>query len=372
MWALVGLLLPFTAFSQGVHVHHAFENVCDGYMLYSGSADSVVWSTGHVGWTVDDLTPGTYGFEAFADGQVVEQGTREVEVFGWEFGPLQASYYSADAFTLTGSLSIQHCFVKLFNSLCCHPAPEETTVLILQDGEPYPVTSENCESCMQVHCDYSFFIALGLPFGHIYDVGVNDPTCSGVTMMGMNMIAHSCANLEVITEVVASTPGQTNGAITLVEAIPDPNEPYPISSPVLGTATLYDVTTMEPVEMFEGVGTAMWSGLAAGSYELYFSPEEYCQTSVTVIEVSSGTTGLDEVASRSELRVFPTITDGTLQLSAVNEEAIDLRIMDVHGREVMRESQAPGSLDVGALPSGPYVARMQQGPIVASARFIKR
>ena len=59
---------------SGVRVEHALENACNGNLRYYNEqelVDSVVWSTGYVGWNLTDVPPGTYGYELFLDGSVV-------------------------------------------------------------------------------------------------------------------------------------------------------------------------------------------------------------------------------------------------------------------------------------------------------------
>lgn len=351
-----------------MHVHHAFDNVCNGSMYYDEAVDSVVWSTGDVGLELTNLLPGTYGFQAYLNGAVVNEGERVVEQNGWDVQVSSHPIFSG--IQLSGQVSVAHCQTSIFNNSCCIPDPATTELRVLQDGLPFSIPQ--CMGCTDVQCAFTPFQIEGLPYGHAYQLMVVDPVCAGDVLLPAGpIIAHSCAELEVVTDVTPASAGEANGSITFLEAIPDPTEPYPISAPVVGTATLRHVNTMEVVAAYEHVGTAVWSDLAAGEYLLTYSPDEGCQLYSAIVQVGAGTTGIQEDRA-SSLRVFPTITEGTLQLVAPGQGPVEVRICDVQGLELFRQHVAPGMIDVTALPVGTYLATMQQGTTVQRTRFIKR
>lgn len=348
-----------------VLVSHAFPGVCQGSIMIA-EADSVHWSTGATGWILN-AAPGTYSYTYYEDGEATT-GQREIGSNGWDVQLIPMATFSG--LQISGQVSVEHCGTSNFNTPCCVPDAATTELRILQDGIPFTVP--DCLGCSEVQCSFGQFQIQGLPYGHAYQLVVVDPTCAGevITPAGM-VIAHGCANLEVITEVDAATTGQADGTITLVQAVPDPSENYPISAPVVGTAMLRNATTMEEVATFEHVGTAVWGNLEAGEYLLIFSPDEGCQQYSTTVQVGSGTTGVSE-ASSAGLKLFPTLTEGDLQLAAPGEGPVVVRITDAQGREVLRSRQVAGTVDVASLSAGTYVATLQQGDTSLHTRFIKR
>ena len=372
-------LVPIMLSAQGMHVHHAFQDVCNGYIYYDQFADSVVWSTGDVGYMLSDLAPGTYGFQIFEGGQMVDQGTSEVELVGWNFTSFNADPYLYPGLVMfVGTIEVPHCVGQIFDGVCCLPDPEQTTLMVFQDGSPYAVTevpgqiveAGDCNGCASVQCAYSVFFFLAEP-GHAYTVGLNDVSCAGEVLADTTILAPSCANLELVTAVMDATSGQSNGSISLVDVIPDLTEPYPIQAPVTGLAYLIQLPEEVQLGVFEGVSSAEWTGLPIGEYLLVFMPDASCQGHSVVLQVGTST-ALNDAGPGSGLRVFPTVADRTIALLSDGSGPIDLRIVDLHGREVVKEQVVAGSFPVDALVPGHYVIVAEQGGSTLRTRFIKR
>jgi hypothetical protein len=376
--AIIALMFPTCLPAQGfAHVHHAFDNVCNGFIYYDGLADSVVWSTGEVGPMLSDLVPGFYGFTAYLNGQVVDQGTREVELSAWNIIISGHPSFFPSLFEISGAVEVPNCVAQIFDGLCCEPDPAQTSITILQDGIPYPLidvfspgAAGESFGCVNVDCDFNQFLAL-LPYGHSYAVIVNDPTCAGIVTGDTAIIAHSCANLYVETQVVDATPGQANGSIALLEAIPDPNEPYPIQSPVSGTALLYLLPDETLIGFQTGVTSALWTGLASGDYRLVFGADQGCQPYVDTLHVGDATTIHPSRVSNG-LSLFPTVTEGNAQLISDEAGPIELWVLDINGAVLVHELMPPGTLAVQGLAAGMYVLKARQGTSELIARFIRR
>ena len=379
---ILSILLALVAsgsIAQGMHVHHAFANACNGYMYYDESVDSVVWSTGHVGPTLDDLPPGSYGFTAYQNGVVVNEGVREVELVEWSIGFSADPSLYANAFFMSGTLEVPHCVSQIFSGVCCMPDPEQTVLTVFQDGEPYSLTEVpgieldqigECAGCVQLECAWWVYMFIA-PAGHVYTLGLNDPVCQGLVMLDTVFVAHSCENLQLVTEVADANGGQANGSVTFVEAIPDPSEPYPIEAPVSGTASLYRMEDGHLEGYFQNAVSAQWEGLSEGAYLLTFTPDAACPMQSTIIQVGT-TTSIDGPADRSSLGLFPTVTDGPIQLVSSSMDPVHLRIIDAQGRVVRNESRVPGSFFVDDLATGVHILIAEQGPNRLRARFIKR
>lgn len=372
------LLFPAMASAQGMHVHHAFTNVCQGYMYYDEPVDSIVWSTGAMGTELFNVPPGTYGFTAYVNGQVVNQGNPVVEEVGWNFFLTTDPYlYPGSAF-MTANLEIPHCASQIFSGVCCHPEPGVTDIIVYQDGVVYPTTEVpvqllsdgDCIGCENVNCDY-WPVRFLAPPGHIYTIGVNDPTCAGLVMADTSVVAPSCANLQLLTEVVDASPGQADGVVTLMEAIPDLTEPQPIEAPVAGTAQLIKLPEGIAMGMFTNATTAQWTGLTAGEYTLYFRPDQPCQAHTIPVLVGTAT-GLGDVEPASALRLFPNVADQAIQLSSTASGPIHLRITDMRGREVVNTRLPAGPFPIDALAPGMYGVVAKQGGSALRTRFIKR
>lgn len=362
------ILLSAAAFGQEVYVSHAFPGACGGGITVNG-ADSVHWSTGDTG-PVLLAPPGTYGLEVYVDGAIVMEGTRTIELNGWEFE--LTTIPSWDGLQISGPVSVQHCGTSIFNVPCCTPDPEQTTVFVLQDGQPYTPTG-TCMGCTDVFCAYTLVMITGLPYGHVYNVGLNDPTCAGAAL-SMDILAPSCANLELVTVVTATQPGQATGSIVVEEAIPDPTEPLPIEAPVAGMFLLIDLGTQTPIGPPQTGTSAEWTGLAAGTYGVQLVPDAGCQAALDTVVVTDGlNTGLAGSPTGPRLGIAPSVTDAWLQVSGGGAAPVHVRIIDPNGR-VVREVQVPPSspIAVGALAPGTYVAELRQGDVVERVRFVRR
>lgn len=378
MTLLLGLP-PIVTSAQGVHTHHAFQGVCDGYAYYDEFADSVVWSTGFVGWMLADLAPENYGFTAYLNGQVVNQGAFDVELVGWHISLIADPYSSPGLVLFTGQLEVPHCADQIFDGLCCDPDPSQTSLLVLQDGEAYqlaevifPELNEEaeCAGCEQVQCDYSLF-GFYAPPGHLYTVGVNDQLCAGLVMADTSIITPSCGNLELVIEETDTETGQSDGSVAFIEAIPDTTEPFAIAAPVTGTAFLYLLPDGVLMGMFENAASAMWEGLAQGDYLLVFMPDAFCQTHSAQVHVG-GTTDLSDRPGTGGLRIYPAVADRHIQVASESTLPVDVRIMDIHGRVVLNERTMTGPLPLQFLVPGTYLLLAQQGDWVLRTRFLKQ
>lgn len=364
-----------------MHVHHAFQDVCTGYMYYDEFADSVVWSTGDVGYMLSDLAPGTYGFVVYENGQVVNQGSREVELVDWNFTSFNGDPYMIPGLVMfSGTLEVPHCVAQIFDGVCCMPDPAQTTLFVLQDGMPYPTTevlwfdlneAGECTGCTGLNCTYWVFQFLAPP-GHVYTVGLNDPVCAGVVMSDTTIVAPSCANLELVMEVMDATNGQSDGSIVFVQAIPDPNEPYPIQAPVTGSALLYQMPDGELIGNFDNVASAVWDGLPSGEYVLTFMPDAQCQMHSITLLVGTGTTTAMDGVDEGRLRVFPAVADEVLYVISEHNGPIQIRILDLQGRVVANDRMFAGPYAVESLVPGPYLLIAEQDGTVIRTRFIKR
>lgn len=294
-----------------------------------------------------------------------------MELVGWEFSTPVPAYHSPDEFNLSGTLSVPYCFGQIFTGLCCHPDPAVTSLLILQDGEPFPLTNENCEFCESVDCISAIYMA-NLPYGHVYDIGVDDPTCSGVIMMDQVITAYSCANLELVTEVEDDLSGGSTGSILVTDVIPDPAEPLPVPAPVNGTFTLFNNQTEEVVGAQQTGTYAEWTGLPVGEYRISFTPDLLCQPASRLVSITDGA-AIDE-GGTGVLDLYPRIAEDHIVLtSTAGAIPVDVHVVDLNGREVVsRQAMSPGRIPLIHLAPGPYVLIAHQGGEKLRARFIKR
>lgn len=356
----------FASAQVEAHIHHAFPDVCDGSIIIMGSGfDQVVWSTGDEGLELT-APPGDYGFSVYNNGNLVFAGVRTIESNGWEVQVQALPLF--DGIQLSGTLGLQHCGTSIYNAPCCIPDPSQTTFEVFQDGEPY--APAQCTGCTEVQCAYSMVMVSGLPYGHVYTYAVNDPVCAGVLTAGM-ITAHSCANLQLDMEVVDAIGGNT-GSIAVLEAVPDPTEPLPISAPVTGTFRLFNNAGGEPVgEVVEG-GAAMWTDLAPGEYLVVFVPDELCQTRSNVVTVSGATSVGDRMIGDVDL--YPRVADDFIALPTFDGKgSVNVRVLDMNGRSVLHLTNMPPSrIPVSALVPGAYVVMAASGEEVLHARFIRR
>jgi len=102
-------------------------------------------------------------------------------------------------------------------------------------------------------------------------------------------------------------------------------------------------------------------------YAAKFIAELVCNEDVTCLDFS---TGLNEIATVGSLEVYPNPTNGLLQFEM--EAPAVVRLMDVSGREVMRDRIATGTarMDISNLPNGVYMLRTE-GAAPRVARVLK-
>lgn len=353
---------------------HAFEGVCGGHVsVMDCPGDSVIWDNGATGWEVD-LDPGSYSYTVYQGGSVVYSGYTSVQTVGWSFaGSIHGTPWGGGGpgYDITGNAFVNYCGTQMYDHVCCVPSGAD--VYLLQDGMNF--TGSPCLNCTNIWCVSTSFIFYEVPYGHQYVVCIDDPSCAGTCAMDEPVIVASCANLELVTSVLPSTPGGSTGVIELIEAIPDTTEPYPISSPVLGTITLFALPSNQQVgQGIYNTGGALWSDLDTGYYVISFQPDAGCQTAYDTLYVPAEmNTGSIGVAVAPALRIAPTVTDGMLLLSSSAGSApVHVRIVDIRGRTVAMMVVPPGPLSVEGLAQGSYVLVATQGEMIFRNRFIKR
>lgn len=67
------------------------------------------------------------------------------------------------------------------------------------------------------------------------------------------------------------------------------------------------------------------------------------------------TTGVGSVLAETDFRVFPTVTEGTLNMEC--SEKLPFAIYDTDGRLVVKGTSVVGTLDISSLPEGMYMVR---------------
>ncbi len=361
------LCQPLTCMAQvEAHVHHAFPDVCDGSIIIMGSGfDEVVWSTGDTGPELF-APPGEYGFSVFDNGDLVLEGVRTIGSNGWEVEVQAIPVF--DGIQLSGTVELAHCGTSIFNAPCCTPDPAQTTFVVFQDGTPYMPTE--CIGCSNIQCAYGLVMVSGLPYGHVYTYAINDPACSGLVSYGA-ITAHSCANLQLELEVADAIGGST-GSIGILEVVPDPTEPLPLSTPVTGVFRLFDNMSGEPVGDAQEGGTALWTDLAPGEYMVVFISAELCQPNTRVVSISGATTTEEHVKGSVDL--YPRVAADFIALTLTGGPGtVDVDIFDMKGRRVLRSSRVSSArIPVSQLAPGPYVVMASGTGEVLRARFIKQ
>lgn len=102
--------------------------------------------------------------------------------------------------------------------------------------------------------------------------------------------------------------------------------------------------------------------------------------SVPLTTAFSFLTGTEELPGVSDLFLFPNPTDGmvALRLTSDMQRNMALSVLDAHGRQVLAVSNwavngtGTRSLDLSALPAGPYLLRITENDRSTTMRFVKR
>ena len=360
---------------QVLQIGHEFPGVCLGHVwLDCSGVDSVVWSNGSQAFVLT-APAGSYSFSAYSNGVFVGSGGASIESHGWELdGGGFGGATGNSQFLISGWPWIPYCNTSIFNSPCCSPQ-QPVEVFLVQDG--VTVMQPACMGCHNAQCSGGTTLFHDVPCGHEYTFRIVDPDCAGTyDILSSPIIAPNNANLYLDTLVVGSIPGLNTGSITLLEAIPDTTEPFPIHSPVTGTIYLFEgLVGSNPVgPYFTEALSGIWNALDTGYYRLQFTPNLGCQTIVDTIYVPAVlNVGEKEPPITSALSIAPSITDMTLTLrSKGSAERVWIIIRDAYGRVVLEASDTPGPFSVERLVPGPYFLTAVQGREELRARFIKR
>jgi len=376
-------LLPAVALAQcsSTWIGYPFGSCTEGDIeLYcNGEVDSVLWSDGQVGFEAH-LPPGDYAWQAYQDAQVVQTYPFQMKQLGWGLS-LSGSSWQSGGFSISGWAEVgeytdsafvsgAYCDDSAFHGPCCHPVDSLTYVRLVQDGavELSPV---NCIGCESLPC-YGQMVWFGnVPSGHAYHLRLHDLVCGNVVDDTAEVIAHACDNLSLLVETSGTQPGAMQGEVSLLAAVPDTTEPYPLQAPVLGTAVLY-----RGLNGWDMVGSAIqgtsasWSGLDTGYYRVVFTPDAGCNQVSDTVNLS-WTTGIEGAADMPTLLVARTDVPDHIRIRLQSGDAAQVRLFNATGRELTIRNIGNGLYDIGAVPSGVYLVQVKAGGTFLSARFLR-
>lgn len=362
-------------------IDYPFGSCTEGFLqLYCTGVDSVVWSNGQVGFEAH-LPTGTYDWQAYQDGQVVQTFPFEMKQLGWGLS-LSASYWQGGGFAIsgwgevgeysdTGFVQGAYCDVSAYHGPCCNPVDSLTHVRLVQDGavELDPV---NCMGCDSLPC-YGHMVWFGnVPTGHSYHLRLHDLACGQVVDDSTQVIAHACDNLGLSIEAVGTPPGAMEGEVHLLEAVPDTTEPYPLHAPVAGSAAIYrGLDGWDPAgTTYNSVATASWTGLDTGFYRVVFTPDAGCNQVTDTVLVSLPS-GVVENGPQAALQVVRTNAPDRIMVHVRGGVAARVRLFNATGQEVPVRKVEGDLYDIGAVPPGVYLVKVDVGDAVLSAKFLQ-
>jgi hypothetical protein len=374
-----GVFLPLFATGQcdlTLNKYHPFGSCAEGQVHVSGGCepgtmDSLVWSNGQTGYQVSGLAPGTHNLRIYNEGEVIQTLEFEIVQLAWTLTePLTSIMGGAPA--ISGWADVQWCNTSAWNHPCCVPVPEQTYVRLVQDGTT-EITTEGCMGCESMPCTGSTFMFNNVPAGHSYHIRLYDLACGNVVDYTTTIVVHSADNLELLHEVIGTEPGAMQGEVHLLEAVPDPTEPYPLQAPVIGTAKLY--RGLEGWDMageeYESVASATWTGLDTGYYRLEFTPDLVSTQVTRTVYVSFPTSIGDGVpAVGPALLVGLTEDPGRITVRVAGGTATHVELLDALGRSLPIRKLADGSYNIGAALPGTYLVRAMVDGSMVSAKFI--
>jgi hypothetical protein len=379
----LGGLLPILATGQcgANYIYHPFGTCTEGRVDFfcSVPTDSVVWSTGGTMHELNSsplLPPGTYTWQAYHNGEVIQTGEVEIEQLEWHIAPPSLNWTGGGAMISVGEVMVPYCTSE-WQTPCCVPVDSLTYMHLVQDGTTEMVT-ESCFGCEQYYwgngpCGYSGATWFSnVPTGHSYTVRLYDLACGNIVDDTTVIIAHGCDNLELMHEEVGTLPDVPLGEIHLLEAVPDPSEPYPLQAPVIGTAKLYrGPDGFDQVgDAFENVASASWTELEAGDYRLEFTPEAGCNRVLRPVHVATTTSIGPGVHVGALLQVVPTADPGRITIRTAQGIVTNAQVLDAMGRMVPIHKLADGSYHMGTPPPGTYLVRALVGGSMATTRFV--
>lgn len=334
--------------------------------------DSVVWSNGQTGPTATDLAPGTYSYQVYSNGELVQEVT-DVEVVqkAWSISNLHPDLMGSGP-TISGWAEVPDCCDSHWYFLCCSPEDSLSYARLVQDG----TTEITVEPCMG--CDVQpglptlggMFWFGNVPTGHTYTVRIYD-SCGNVTDDTTEIVLNACDNLNLEVETSGAQPGGLMGEVDLLAAVPDTTEPYPLHAPVTGTATLYrGLGGTDIVGSYTGVASAAWTGLDTGYYRVEFIPDAGCNRVVKTVHLST-TTGLGEYAPTPTFQLVPGQDPDQIMVRAQGGVATHIEMVGTLGQRVPVRGLGNGLYDISTVPPGLYLVSVKVGGAVLSGKFLR-
>ena len=272
------LLVGASAQSACWYVTYPFAANCNqGTASYDWTcqpADSIVWYDGSIAWSIT-RPPGSYGFNRYWQGQVVESDSVVLCTHGLN---TQVNAYGL----ASPSMTIPHVLYDLYatwnwcdfqdNMYSCCGSWSATSIVVKKNSSSI-VATYTADPFLNF---YSEVIFLPADFGSYYEFEMRLP-CDTLTFFTDTI--KDCANMTLNVQVDPDTGAMMTGRINVLNAIPDTTAPYVPASPVLGQSQLTSLATGQVVGSSLGNPTAsvLYDDLEAGCYELSWWPSpEFC------------------------------------------------------------------------------------------------
>lgn len=333
----------------GPYKHHPVWPQTLGYAYLNpgecGPADQVLWDNGATTWTASNLAVGAHTVVLFSGLTPIDTLAFWIEQQQWELN--QQVYSSAGQVEVSIWAEVDRCTPQLFDGLACPVDPAQTVAYLLQDGVAI-------DSLTPVDCIATVHWWSGLPFGHTYATRVEDHGPCGSQGEGPVVVAYNCSGMTMDLQVQDDQGGGT-GSIGVLGMIPDPLDLWSPPGPITGTFYLFDAN-MDPIAPPQQGADALWSGLAAGDFTVWFTCDSLC--SPVEVPVTVGlSVGIAPSALRPTTTLWPLPVSHTLYWSGGVRQRI--AVYDALGR-IIAKAQASDRFDVGALPAGSYLLRLDE------------
>ena len=78
---------------------------------------------------------------------------------------------------------------------------------------------------------------------------------------------------------------------------------------------------------------------------------------------------LDDIAANA-VKMYPNPAKGVLNISTTSNEAIDVSVYDLLGKQVLNVSKVQTQLNISSLTPGMYFVKMKQGACIATKHLL--
>jgi len=346
----------------GPYMFHPFLPDTVGYAyvdLTACGGDNVLWDTGATTITTD-LGVGSHTVSFYDGVTLLNTLTFDIIQEYWHFN--LNIYAMAGQVQISGEVRVPSALRQIFTYVDCDDLTNDSlnVLRIIQDGTTV------VDSITPYSAGIGLLVPHFYPFGYTYSVQISSPC--GVAQSEETIAYGDSLTLE--TSNVAPTGGLSNGSISVLNVLNDPNSTLPYPGQPIGTLSLFDMNGGSPTPIgdpIEQTNNGTWNDLPAGQYMIIFTPELLCQSAIVMIDLA-GPMGIDEAVDKDALVLSP--VPATNYLSWNLKGSYQVAVIDAQGRRI-EHGKAANGIDISTLVTGVYTLELARNATIIRQQFVK-